>query len=319
MLCKVYIHDLELTTENKVRQKLLMSGARFATSLRFINDLNDADLWILRKDSALLSYAKKRASTHYLSLWVCDEDGQLFSIKNPKVALGPGRIAQTIDIVTLQLHKKESDRVVVEIRETHNSELVNSLRSGFEKKQGKLFLQYEQAQILIDFSDMTVGYNDFCYKLLWGKKSAVVDFTAFEMLPPPSNNLELEHVSSAFSIGWQIMHNSKDDRLIIPLTENTVLKLDEWPSFEHVNHDFEDYRIASFLQKRSFSANQIITLLKLPEKQVYSFFNAIYITGIARVVDEQSAVLGESMSKDISNGLVGLWRKVRSALQIEKE
>lgn len=312
MSFKVYIHDLDVKLEVKARQMLLMSGAHFATNIRFTQDLNTADLWVLRHDSAFLQYAKKRVATENITLWLCDQNQQLFDLHQPEQALTANQIAQCVDGLMLQRQQKHNVKATENSSDPSQNKLIKYLRYGFQQKRGKLFLQYQQANFLFDFMQMTATYNAAGHQLLQEHPSKTFVLENFEFLGKRDSYPLFEHSCSAFSAVWQIMHKLDQVQLLQPLHPESELRLMAWPSFEQVNHNFDDYRLASLLQKRGLNASQVSVLLKLSDKQIYGFFNTIYITGIASVSQSTPITINAQASKGTT--LTSLWRKVRSSL-----
>lgn len=313
MLCKIYIYGLDKKIELMLRQKLFLSGARFATSIRFVSQPSEACIWVVRFSSELIDYAKKRAAKQYLMLWLCDDLGNIYLPKNKDEPITTKKMAQIIDMMTVQLHKKASENSIEDTIKANNAKLVSHLRMGLKQKKGKLFLQYKDIKLLIDFTSAQVKVNDAFYDARVRQRNFQFDFTAFEVLPAPPSVGEMKHSLDAFAAAWEIMQNSLEKRLIIPLSDNTPLMLNQWPSFEAVEHDFEDYKLASFLQKRALSANQLAQVLQLSDAKIFAFLNAVYIAGLADAIaapeepEEQSLV-----TKKSANSLVSLWRKVRA-------
>lgn len=312
MSFKVYIHDLDVKLEVKVRQVLLMSGARFATHIRFTQDLNAANLWVLREDSAFMHYAKKRAEADKFALWLCDSQHQLFAYHQSEQALSAKAIAQFVDAALLQADENQASKVAVNQADVSQLKLIKYLRYGFQQKRGKLFLQYQQAKFLFDFMQMTATYNAAGHQLLQEQPSKTFALENFEFLGKRDSYPLFEHSCSAFSAVWQIMHKLDEAQLLQPLHPESELRLMAWPSFEQVNHNFDDYRLASLLQKRGLNASQVSVLLKLSDKQIYGFFNTVYITGIASVSESTPITINAQANKGLT--LTSLWRKVRSSL-----
>lgn len=307
--CKVYIHDLDVKKEARVRQQLLMSGARNATSIRFVQELNTADLWILTQGSAFLSYARKRMAAGDVTVWLHDQD-QLTDLSSdqPRPLWAEG-IAAFVDSVIAGKRTAASTSLV----QRPAPEIIRHLRQGMQNKQGNLCIAYGAAVFYFDFLLLTVKYNAAGHDVLWSDSAAKVPFAELTIVTQRPPLETLSKGCSAFAGIWQMTHRLQETLLTRPLTENTVLKLDTWPPFEQVAHHFDDYRMASLLQKRGLNAEQIGSLLHLEREQVNAFLNAVYLSA-AGSIDEHDKVVPANFDAGKASLLAGLWRKVRGVV-----
>lgn len=325
-VCKVYIHDLDVKSEVRVRQKILMCGAENATQVRFDGDVSDADIWILNDGSAFKAVAQKRQKVNKFILWFSKNTDVYASDGVGNSLLTPENLALAVDsIVTgrkISINKSEKNQKKTEKASVSSpSKIVSLIKDGVDNRQGMLCIEHKQAQLLFDFSSSTVHYNENAKSLLWDDvvlDSCLHNFNVSKASPSQDS---FTHNCSMFSAIWQICHRDSDGSLIEPLDRNSVLELKSWPTFEFVEHEYDHCRIASFLQKRSLSADQVINLMKLDSDLVNRFYNAIYLSSYANF-NEASAGLNVSDSKISHSGagssLAGLWRKVRGAMQFAK-
>lgn len=325
-VCKVYIHDLDVKSERRVRQKILMSGATHATRVRFDGDVNNADIWILNDGSAFKGVALKRQSAGKFVLWISKEGDLHTAADTGNSLLVPENIAKAVDAVVtgrkISINKDTStslkEKAVNKSQPKPTSKIANLIKNGADSHKGSVCLKLNQAQLLFDFSNSIVHYNDAGKSLLWDEfvtDSCLDNFEVTDSLPSGSS---FAHSCSMFSAIWQLCHRDASGSLIEPLDRNSVLELQSWPTFELVEHDYDHCRIASFLQKRSLSADQVIKLMKLDNEMVTRFFNAIYLSSYARCNEASTGMTIAEPAAAATGGLTSLWKKVRGAMQFRK-
>lgn len=310
--CNIYIHDLDVKQEARIRRILLMSGAQNATSVRFIQDLDIADVWVLTKDSAFLNYAKKRLSEGSLfKLWLFDGKHTWLVEKDAFIALTLTDIANFIDkkIKQGETVKKVNDK---HIAKSIIPNIAKRIRNGMKAQQGQLCISLHPALFLFDFNNLQVKYNNAAYEMLWLNTNNNFSMSHMKIVEEASDKSVLSKSCSAFLAIWQMTHKLQDEKLANLLTDNTLLKLDTWPPFEQVKHQLDDYRIASLLQKKSLSAQQVSELLNIERNSVNMFFNAIYLSAAGNLEHSQASVVIQKPSK--SSTLSGLWKKMRFAV-----
>lgn len=313
--CNIYIHDLDVKQEARVRRLMLMSGALHATRVRFIQDLDIADVWILQKDSAFLNYAKKRLeqSTNF-SLWLFDgEQVWLASIGDSDLSIiSRDDIAQFIDRhISIDKPIKKTDKT--HIAKSIIPHIAKQIHEGMKAQEGTLCIELHPAIFYFDFNNLQVKYNNAAYEMLWLNKSGSFSMSHMTILPAFEDKQTLTKSCSAFLAIWQMTHKLQDEKLANLLTANTSLQLETWPPFEQVKHQLDDYRIASLLQKKSLSAKQVSELLDIDRNAVNMFFNAVYLSASGKLVTLGAGSIPKNVVNK-PNTLLSLWKRVRTAV-----
>lgn len=326
-VCKVYIHDLDVKSEVRIRQKILMCGADNATQVRFDGDVSDADIWILNEGSAFKAVAQKRQKVSKFVLWTSKNTDLYSSDGIQENLLTAENLAVIVDgIVTgrkISVNKLESSpdkpQKVQATQSSPTSKIAKLIKNGVDERKGLLCIENKQAQLHFDFANSIVHYNDAAKSLLWDDvalNASLEDFTVSKSAPSAQS---FAYNCSMFSAIWQICHRDSGGSLIEPLDRNSVLELKSWPTFELVEHEYDHCRIASFLQKRSLSAEQVIKLMKLDNNLVNRFYNAIYLSSYASFNEAAAGLtVSDSQVENSGGGLASLWRKVRGAMQFAK-
>lgn len=313
--CKVYIHDLSIKQEAKARRQIVMSGAEHATNVRFVQNLYEADIWILVENSAFFAYAQKyRTESRDILLWLSKAEQLLDATKKHFFQLTNVDIARHIDAIIdptkNPLSSKEQTTIIAHVI----PEVAKHINSGMRKKQGSLCIGYEQAIFYFDFAQLTVKYNNAGYDALWTDNHSKVSLNNLAVFSKVPDNAELSKGCSAFSAIWQMTHRLQDQKVYQLLINNHVLALHTWPPFEQVKHQFDDYRIASLLQKKPLNAQQVSHLLGIEESRVYMFFSAIYLCA-SGIFENKTADNLKSVTKK-NHTLAGLWRRVRDTVGV---
>lgn len=307
--CNVYIHDLELKDEGRVRRLFLMSGAEFATQVRFTDQLNNADIWILSQGSALLAFAQKRAAEQELSLLIYSDTQLHILDKNGIKPLSAPLLAEKIDKLITGGTTNKSDNKQVETIKIVIPDIAKQIHTGMRTKQGSLCLGINKAIFLFDFAALVVRYNTAAYEMLWNGQSSSNSMANLVVLDHQNEPPNLGKHCSAFLAIWQMTRRLQNDELGNLLTHNTALKLDTWPPFEQVKHQIDDFRIASLLQKKSLSAQQVSELLGIDRGQVNQFFNAIYLSASGNIEFNQARTSLAQVRQP--SALSKLWRMMR--------
>lgn len=315
-ICKVYIHDLDVKSEVRVRQKILMCGAGHATHVRFDGDVNNADIWILNEGSAFKAIAQKRQKVSKFALWISQNSDLYASDGIRNSILNSENLAHVIDSIVTGRKISINQASPPKPSQKPTSKVARSIKEGVDNRKGLLCLKHSQAQLLFDFSNATVHYNAEGHSLLWDDVVVGSCLHDFEITETPPSAETLSFNCSMFSAIWQLCHRDTDGSLIEPLDRNSVLELKSWPTFELVEHEYDHCRIASFLQKRSLSVEQVIKLMKLENDLVNRFYNAIYLSSYANFDQVSAGFDAVVTDRPSKNTLAGLWRKVRGAIQI---
>lgn len=326
--CNVYIHDLDIKQEAKARRLLVMSGSAYATSVRFIQDLEKAHIWILAENSAFIRYARKHIQAHQNKLWAFQHNCLYDISQGDKIRLDTGEIAQAISQLierTLAAPQKastqntktaETQQSVADI--TNTSEVAYRINKGMLSKRGNLCIGYKEAVFYFDFSQLTVKYNNAGYDALWSNNTDNITLADLSIYPQIPSEAKLSKGCSTFSAIWQMTHRLQDAQINHALIKDCVLTLHTWPPFEQVKHQLDDYRIASLLQKRPLSAEQVCQLLDLPYEVVCMFFNAIYLcaSGSFTTQTKKNNTNVTVTTNKKTHSLVGLWRRVRDTVGV---
>lgn len=309
--CNVYIHDLELKDEGRVRRLFLMSGAEFATQVRFTDQLNNADIWILSQGSALLGFAQKRAAEQELSLLIYSDTQLHILDKSGIQPLSAPLLAEKIDKLIAGGTTNKATSTQVETIKIVIPDIAKQIHTGMRTKQGALCLGINKAIFLFDFAALVVRYNTAAYEMLWNGQSSSNSMANLVVLDHQNEPPSLGKHCSAFLAIWQMTRRLQNDELGNLLTHNTALKLDTWPPFEQVKHQIDDFRIASLLQKKSLSAQQVSELLGIDRSQVNQFFNAIYLSASGNIEFNQAR---QSLAQARQpSALSKLWRMMRKS------
>lgn len=308
--CKIYIHDLSVKKEIAVRQQLLMSGTTKATQIRFVQDLHEADVWILAENSVFVAYAKKYQRAHGLRIWQCQEPHLIDLSSDERTILSNAHIADFVDSFVTGKKSIKFARTMT-LQDAPNMEVLQQLCQGMQRRSGELCLLYKSAVIHFDFASFRTRYNQAGHDLLWGESFSVIKLAKLTRLQQTPMTLLMQGCS-AFAAIWQLMTRSDMQNLLAPMTMQTAIKLQAWPAFEQVPHDFEHLRIASLIQKRALSAEQIKTLLLADERFIYGLFNALYVCHV--LVLEEKPVQAINIVVEKTGRLTNLWRKVRQAV-----
>lgn len=313
-LCKIYIHDLDVKSEAGFRQAVLHSGADNATSVRFVTDMNEADIWVLSHGSAFINVADSRKSKLGFSLWL-NQEGRLIDADS-KQKLEQEDVAKVVDAVVLGSRRVNKAAVTAK-NSPQPSSMLSAVKAGADKKEGILYLAANDALFYCDFSSSSVKYNMAAKELVWGDSAVNVAIGNFEVIDGGFDIDDMRESCALFCFIWQLFHRLGKE-LVPPLTSNMALKLKTWPLFEQVEHDYEDCRLASFLQKRPLNIEQAVAFLKLNEDRVCCFFNAAYISGYAEIDGCLEKLKNIEKANQSGSALTGLWRKVRGAIGLPK-
>lgn len=312
-LTNVYIHDLSVADERRVRQRFLMSGADNALSVRFVDDMHDAGIWVFSKSSAMLNYMRRQNSEKNAVILLHDSESHELSQDGNNDVLSSIHLASLID----GGQAKDSGKVVDIRPESHSqagssslSMLAEQIRHGMTHRANSLVIQSKSMLFAFDFASGNVRCNAAGRDLLTDEawtKSGFEDFVIANKV----NEGNLIHVEPASVVIWKISkHTAADAKYVPPLYEKTALSLVRWPDFDQLPHEYDDYRMASLLQRRSLNPEHLVKLLKVEEYTVKSFFNAAYLCGYADIDTEATPVVIKEPPKK-QGGLAGLWQKVR--------
>lgn len=312
-LTNVYIHDIPVAEERRVRQRFLMSGAKSALSVRFVDDMHEAGIWIFSEASVMLNVARRQGSERGVTILLRrDGDDSLYR-DGDENALSAIHIANLIDGIQAQ----DNDKVVAIRPEKHIPSDANSLKSlaeqirhGMTHRSGTLVIRGTSMLFSFDFASGKVRCNAAGQELLKGEAWTQTGFDGF-VIANKAEEGNLVHAEPAAVVIWKISkHMVPDAQYIPPLYEKTALSLTRWPDFDQLPHEYDDYRMASLLQKRSLNLENLVKLLKVEEYTAKSFFNAAYLCGYADIDAAATPVVIKEPPK-VQTGLAGLWRKVR--------
>lgn len=193
----------------------------------------------------------------------------------------------------------------------NNKSLEELLYQGYQEQQGNLCLVYQSALFFIDFKSQKASYNRAGKQLLDSQsKLKVAQFNISQQTRTP---YELPYQSTLFAFVWLLYQLLDQQGLIKPMQEQSAISVKQWPSFELVTHNFDDYRMASLLQKKALSAQQVIDLLSVPQEQVYRFFNTLILTHHANTENSQTLKFDHTKS---GSTISKLWRKLRFSLNM---
>lgn len=314
-LTNVYIHDIPVAEERRIRQRFLMSGAKNALSVRFVDDMHQAGVWIFSEGSPMLALARRQNQTSdsRAIILIRQNDADALSQDGQDTPLSALDIAHLVD----GTESKDTDKVVSIRPDKHAPADANSLkllaeqiRHGMTHRSGSLVIEGKSMIFSFDFASGKVRCNAAGQELLKDETWTKTGFDGF-VVASQANEGNLVHAEPASVVIWKISKNmAQDAQYLPPLYEKTALSLTRWPDFDQLPHEYDDYRMASLLQKRSLNPDNLVKLLKVEEHTVKSFFNAAYLCGYADIDAAATPVVIKEPPKQ-ETGLSGLWKRVR--------
>lgn len=111
---------------------------------------------------------------------------------------------------------------------------------------------------------------------------------------------------------WETaLHLPSPVALLSPIDAKTALQITRWPDFRTIARRPDHFRVCSLLLRRPCTAAETAALLQLDHDVVVPVFNAIYLSGYARLV--ASAPTLSVPAKHVGTGsmLAKMWRHVR--------